>query len=92
MNMKPKGLVQVRDRLRLPHRSYHTEKQYPAWMTAYIAFCHRHEPDKTIWRHPKDCGRHEVEAFLTHPAVEKRVPHPPKITPCAPWCSCIGKS
>ncbi len=73
MNNKPKLLAQVRDRLRLLHRSYHTEKQYLAWMTASIAFCHRYEPDKAKWRHPKDGGRHKVEAFLTHLAVEKHV-------------------
>ncbi|MCP4370754.1 MAG: hypothetical protein GY797_21965 [Deltaproteobacteria bacterium] len=73
MNTKPKLLVQVRDRLRLLHRSYHTEKQYLAWMTVSIAFCNRHEPDKTTWRHPKDGGRHEVEVFLTHLAVDKHV-------------------
>ncbi len=73
MNNTPHLFEQVRDRLRLLHRSYHTEKQYLAWMTAYIAFCNRHEPDKMKWRHPKDCGRHEVKAFLTHLAVEKRV-------------------
>jgi integron integrase len=73
MNNKPKLLQQVRDRLRLLHRSYHTEQQYLAWMTAYIAFCNRHEPDKSKWRHPKDCGQPEVEAFLTHLAVDKQV-------------------
>ena len=73
MNNKPKLLEQARNRLRLLHKSYHTERQYLAWMTAYIAFCNRHEPDKTTWRHPKDCGRHDVEAFLTHLAVDKHV-------------------
>ncbi len=73
MNNKPKLLEQVRDRLRLLHRSYHTERQYLIWITTYIAFCNRHEPDKAKWRHPKDCGRHEVEAFLTHLAVDKHV-------------------
>jgi len=73
MNNKPKLLGQARNRLRVLHKSYHTERQYLAWITAYIAFCNRHEPDKAKWRHPKDCGRHEVEAFLTHLAVDKHV-------------------
>lgn len=73
MHTKPKLLDMVRDRLRLLHKSYHTEQQYLAWMKAYIAYANRHEPDKSKWRHPKDCGRQEVEAFLTHLAVEKHV-------------------
>ncbi len=73
MNSKPKLLEQARNRLRMLHKSYHTERQYLAWITAYIAFCNRHEPNKATWRHPKDCGRHDVEAFLTHLAVRKHV-------------------
>jgi integron integrase len=73
MNEKPKLLEQARNRLRVLHKSYRTERQYLAWMTAYIAFCNRHEPDKARWRHPKDCGRPDVEAFLTHLAVDKQV-------------------
>jgi integron integrase len=73
MEQKPRLLEQVRDRLRLLHRSYHTERQYLAWMTHYITFCNRHEPNKAKWRHPKDCGRNEVEAFLTYLAVDRHV-------------------
>ncbi len=73
MDLKPKLLDQVRDRLRLQHKSYHTERQYLIWIAKYVAFCNRHEPDKSQWRHPKHCGRQEVEAFLTYLAVEKRV-------------------
>jgi hypothetical protein len=40
---------------------------------SYIEFCNRHEPDTSTWRHPKDFGRPDVEAFLTSLAVEKRV-------------------
>ncbi len=73
MDVKPKLLDQVRDRLRLQHKSYHTERQYLIWIAQYVAFCNRHEPEKSQWRHPKDCGRQEVEAFLTYLAVEKHV-------------------
>jgi integron integrase len=73
MNSKPKLLEQARNRLRLLHKSFHTERQYLSWISSYIAFCNRHEPNKARWRHPKDCGRHEVEAFLTQLAVEKHV-------------------
>ncbi|GAK57758.1 integron integrase [Candidatus Vecturithrix granuli] len=73
MDVKPKLFEQVRDRLRVLHRSYHTERQYLIWIRAYIVFCNQHEPDKAKWRHPKDCGRHELEAFLTHLAVDQHV-------------------
>ena len=73
MGNKPKILELTRNRLRVLHKSIHTERQYLSWITGYITFCNRHESDKAKWRHPKDCGRHEVEAFLTHLAVEKHV-------------------
>jgi integron integrase len=63
---KPRKLLdQVRDMIRLKHYSYRTEKSYIDWIRRYILF-----HDK---RHPKDMGRHEIEAFLTHLAVNGRV-------------------
>jgi integron integrase len=73
MHKNPKLLDLVRNRLRLLHKSIHTERQYLDWMTRYIAFCNRDEPVKANWRHPKEFGRYDVEAFLTHLAVEKQV-------------------
>ena len=73
MDAKPKLLDSVRDRLRVLHKSYNTERQYLSWISSYVAFCNRHETDKAQWRHPKDCGRNEVEAFLTHLAVDRHV-------------------
>ena len=61
----PKLLDQVRDRLRLKHYSIRTETQYLQWIRRFILF-----HDK---RHPKDMGVREVEAFLTHLAVEGKV-------------------
>ena len=61
----PKLLDQVRDRLRLKHYSIRTETQYVQWIRRFILF-----HDK---RHPKDMGVAELEAFLTHLAVEGRV-------------------
>ncbi len=66
-------LESTRHRLRLLHKSFHTERQYLSWIKQYITYCNRHEPEKANWRHPKDCGRREVEAFLTHLAVDKQV-------------------
>ena len=61
----PKLLDQVRDRLRLKHYSIRTETQYVHWIRRFILF-----HDK---RHPANMGAAEVEAFLTHLAVEGRV-------------------
>ena len=61
----PKLLDQVRDRLRLKHCSIRTETQYVQWIRRFILF-----HDK---RHPRDMGVAELEAFLTHLAVEGRV-------------------
>lgn len=61
----PRLLDQVRDRIRVKHYSIRTETQYLQWIRRFILF-----HDK---RHPRDMGAAEVEAFLTHLAVEGRV-------------------
>ena len=61
----PKLLDQVRDRLRLKHYSIRTEVQYVQWIRRFILFHAK--------RHPRELGPKEVEAFLTHLAVEGNV-------------------
>lgn len=62
----PKKLLdRARDRLRIKHYSYHTERSYLAWMKRFILF-----HDK---RHPKYLGVKEIEAFLSHLAVNRNV-------------------
>ncbi len=61
----PKLLDQVRDRIRVKHYSIRTETQYVQWVKRFILF-----HDK---KHPKDMSAPEVEAFLTHLAVEGHV-------------------
>ncbi|CAG0983756.1 Tyrosine recombinase XerD [Geobacteraceae bacterium] len=61
----PKLLDQVRDRLRVKHYSIRTEQTYIHWIKRYIYF-----HDK---RHPKDLGARDIEAFLTHLAVQGKV-------------------
>lgn len=63
----PKLLDQIRERLRLNlnHYSIRTEQQYVQWVRRFILF-----HDK---RHPVEMGAAEVEAFLTHLAVEGKV-------------------
>jgi len=58
-------LDQVRDTLRLKHYSYRTEQAYVGWITRYVLF-HSKRP-------PNEMGAPEVEAFLTHLAVEEHV-------------------
>jgi integron integrase len=61
----PKLLDQVRDKIRVIHYSIRTEEQYLHWIKRFILF---HEK-----RHPREMGAAEVEAFLTHLAVEGNV-------------------
>ena len=58
-------LDNVRNVMRVRHYSYQTEKTYIHWIKQYIYF-HK-------ITHPKDIGAAEVEAFLTHLAVERTV-------------------
>lgn len=62
---QPKLLEQVVAKLRVKHYSMRTEKAYVDWIKRYI--WHHGK------RHPKDMGAVEVEAFLTHLAVERNV-------------------
>lgn len=62
----PKKLLdQLRDKIRLKHYSLATERQYTHWVKRFILFHGK--------RHPKDMGSVEVEAFLTHLAVQGQV-------------------
>lgn len=62
---QPRLLDQVRDRIRRKGYSIRTEKSYAHWIKRFILFHGK--------RHPKDMGAAEVEAFLTHLAVEGNV-------------------
>jgi integron integrase len=63
---RPKKLLeQARDTLRVKHYSYRTEESYLAWMRRYILFHNK--------RHPKEMGSIEIEAFLSHLAVNEKV-------------------
>ncbi len=66
MDERPKMLSEVvRDTIRLKHYSYQTEKSYVQWIKRYVAFHNK--------RHPREMGQPEIEAFLTHLAVEGKV-------------------
>ncbi len=51
--------------IQVKHYSLRTERSYAAWIRRYILFHGK--------RHPRDMGKKEVEAFLSHLAVERSV-------------------
>ncbi len=66
----PKLLEQVRNTLRQRNYAYATEKTYLDWIQRYIRF---YKEKFGTFRHPKDMGAPEIEAFLTDLALEKNV-------------------
>jgi len=62
---QPKLLDQVRALIRTLHYSIRTENAYAEWTRRYILFHHK--------RHPAEMGKEEIEAFLTHLAVDRKV-------------------
>jgi len=65
MTSQPKLFDQVRAVLRRRHYAYKTEKSYIHWIKHFIAY-HQMKP-------PREMGAAEVEAFLTHLAVDQKV-------------------
>jgi site-specific recombinase XerD len=62
---KPMLLEVVRQRIRLRHYSHRTEKSYVHWVRRFARFHDR--------RHPRELCKVEIEAFLTHLAVDRKV-------------------
>jgi integron integrase len=62
---KPKLLDQLSEALRARHYSRHTEKAYRHWVKRLIVF--------HGMRHPETMAETEVNAFLTHLAVQRHV-------------------
>ncbi|MEL7504362.1 MAG: phage integrase N-terminal SAM-like domain-containing protein [Cyanobacteria bacterium J06554_6] len=63
---RPKKLLdQGRDAIRAKHYSYRMEETYVQWIRRYIFFHNK--------RYPSEMGVPEIEAFLTHLAVEGQV-------------------
>jgi integron integrase len=58
-------LDRVRDKIRLRHYSIRTEQAYVDWIRRFILYHGK--------RHPETLGGSEVEAFLTHLAVDRGV-------------------
>ena len=65
-NKKPQKLLdQLRDAIRARHYSIRTKKCYADWVRRFILFHNK--------RHPRAMDAPEVEAFLTHLAVDRSV-------------------
>ena len=60
----------LRDKIRTRHYSMRTEEAYVHWARAFILF---HENKSGEFRHPADMDMPEVNDFLTHLAVERKV-------------------
>jgi site-specific recombinase XerD len=58
-------LDRVRESIRVRQYSMSTEKSYVAWIRRYILFHGK--------RHPSEMEKPEIEAFLTHLAVNRYV-------------------
>ena len=66
MGNRPKKLLdQVREKIRIRHYSIRTEEAYVSWIKRYILF---HEK-----RHPNEMGKSDIEAFLSHLAIDRKV-------------------
>ncbi len=63
--MSPRLMDEMRDALRSRHYSKRTEKAYCLWVERYIRFHNL--------RHPAEMTEPEINAFLTHLAVEGKV-------------------
>jgi site-specific recombinase XerD len=63
--MEPRLLDRVRSAVRTRHYSRRTEEAYASWTKRFILFHHK--------RHPAAMGAEEVNAFLSHLAVEEKV-------------------
>jgi|SRR5690625_842888 len=65
MDGKPRLLDRVREQIRLRHYSMRTEHAYVQWIRRFILFHGK--------RHPREMSAPEVEAFLSHLAVQRNV-------------------
>ena len=55
----------VRNKIRVKHYSIRTEKTYISWIKSYLHFY--------SLQHPRELGAEQIEAFLTHLAVNRKV-------------------
>ncbi len=61
-----KLMDQVRQVLRYHHYAYRTEQAYCDWIVRYIKYFRSK-------KHPRDMGKTEIDAYLSHLATERKV-------------------
>ena len=61
----PKLADRIREVIRLKHYSLRTEKSYLSWIKRYMLYHHM--------RHPREMGIEEIESFLSHLAIDRKV-------------------
>ena len=66
----PRLVDQVRGHCRVAHLSIRTERAYVQWIERFLRF---HHDQAGRWRHPDEMDSRDVNAFLTHLAVERHV-------------------
>jgi integron integrase len=65
MESEPGLIAVAREKMRTRHLALRTEQVYLQWLHRYLAFHNR--------KHPRELGAPEVEQFLTHLAVHRKV-------------------
>jgi integron integrase len=65
MASQPGLFAVTRERMRTRHLALRTERTYLQWLRRFVAF---HKP-----RHPRQLGANDIEQFLTHLAVNRKV-------------------
>jgi len=63
----------VSDQLRIKHYSLRTEHSYTSWARQYILFHNPGLSPSNVKRQPRDMGANEINAFISHLALEKKV-------------------
>jgi len=65
-----KLLEQLEEVCRTKHYSSKTVTAYASWVRQFLSF---HRDRAGAWVHPEDLGESDVEAFLTHVAVDRKL-------------------
>jgi len=68
-NPKARLREQLHEVCRFKHLSSRTEEAYWGWLRRFLVF----HKQGAHWRHPKELGASEVQLFLSHLAVERKV-------------------
>ena len=63
----------MRETIRLKHYSRKTKKTYVSWIRRFILFYEK--------KHPQQMGEREIEAFLSHLAVDRNVAASTRLKP-----------